>query len=215
MLLKSVYLYQLVLKIDLIRKLLIGTIKSLAFISDLIKVIVFFFFLYGNIALYIYGGAVNSGSSKIFEERFGDELAEPEYLFNFNDYFNTFYTLFMIMMTGHGGYDMYLTLGVPLSWWNNLYFISFFFVTNCIFLSILIGLICESTGAMMNSEDKLGDIEGENEGEGDDTGDDDDKGDKEETGNEGGENKEGNEDINEDMDLYLDLGRNAKNSDGD
>lgn len=77
MLVKSIYFYRLVLRIDLIRKILFSAIKAFPFISDLVKVIVFFFFLYGNLALFIYGGGVNSGSSKIFEERFGDELAEP------------------------------------------------------------------------------------------------------------------------------------------
>lgn len=71
----------------------------------------------------------------------------------------------MIMQTGYGGYDMYLTLNTPLSWWNNLYFISFFFITNLIFLSILIGLICDSTGAMMSSEEKKGEIEDGEAGE--------------------------------------------------
>lgn len=60
---KSIYFYSTILRIKLIRLVLVGTIKSLAFISDLVKVIGFFFFLYATLALYLYGGGVNSGSA--------------------------------------------------------------------------------------------------------------------------------------------------------
>lgn len=150
---KSVYLYKLILKIDLIRLLLVGTIKSLSFITDLFKVMLFFFFLYSNIALYLYGGGMNSGSSVKFEERFGDELGDSEFLFNFNDYFNCFNSLLIIMLTGFADYTKFLTLRDEISWWNNIYFISFFFITNIIFLNILTGLICDSTDAMMSNEE--------------------------------------------------------------
>lgn len=58
------------------------------------------------------------------------------------------------MLTGFADYTKFLTLRDEPSWWNNIYFISFFFITNIIFLNILTGLICDSTDAMMSNEEQ-------------------------------------------------------------
>ena len=141
--LKSTFYYNLILKVDMIRKIIFNIMAYFPYILEVLKVKLFFFFVYGNIALYIYGGSVNSGSSKIFEERFGEVLEEPESLFNFNDFFNSAYTLMVIMLTGYEDYFKYLTLGSSVSWLNSFYFVSFYFVTYHIFISILCGLVGE------------------------------------------------------------------------
>lgn len=67
------------------------------------------------------------------------------------------------MQTGFPDYIKYLTLNQEPSWWNNIYFISFFFITNLVFLNILIGLICDATGAMIANEEAKGEEEGGDE----------------------------------------------------
>lgn len=82
---------------------------------------------------------------------YGEELDEGVKFYNFNDYYHTFTTLLNTMLTGYGDYFKITSIRIGKSWWNNIYFISFFLITNCIFLNILIGMICESTAALLNN----------------------------------------------------------------
>jgi len=61
--LKAIHFYQLILKINLLRVLLVGTIKSFAFITDLLKVLLLVFFVYSLIGMKFYGGGMHSNSS--------------------------------------------------------------------------------------------------------------------------------------------------------
>jgi len=55
-----------------------------------------FFIIYATIGISVFGGNVNSGSPEMHEKIYGDELDENMMLFNFNDYYHSFLTLFMI-----------------------------------------------------------------------------------------------------------------------
>lgn len=54
-----------------------------------------------------------------------------------------------MMFTGPGGYDKLVTLDKETSMWDNLFFISYFFITNLIFVNILVGFLCANTYTIM------------------------------------------------------------------
>lgn len=151
---KSIQFYLLIMKVDLPKTLIEGTIKNFSFISELFKGLFFVYFIYSIIGLYLYGGSVNSGTAQKYYDRFGDELAPNAQLFNQNDYPHSFYLLFMIMMIGWGDYQKLLTINREPSWWNNLYFLSFYFIIGIVMFNNLQGLIIDSTIAVLASEKK-------------------------------------------------------------
>ena len=115
-----------------INTIVMGTYKSLPFIGDILAAIGVFFLIFGTIGISIYGGNINSGSPEKFEKIYGGELDETLMLFNFNDYYHAFLTMFMIMQTGWGGYDKTNTLGMELHFFHNIFFVGFFFFSNII-----------------------------------------------------------------------------------
>lgn len=49
------------------------------------------------------------------------------------------------------------------SWWNNLFYISYFFFSGVFFYNILMGFVCDNTAALMGDGEK-------EEGEGEENG---------------------------------------------
>lgn len=101
--------------------------------------------------IYFFGGSIHSASGELFEERYGSELSDNMKIFNFNDYYHSFMIMFMIMFTGWGGFDKMVTLNQNPTAWYNIYFVSFFFLSNIIFLNILVGFLCDNTDCIMNA----------------------------------------------------------------
>lgn len=135
-----------------IRAILIGTYKSLSFLTDILQVIGLLYFIFGIMGIYFFGGSIHSASNELYEERYGGSLSDNAKIFNFNDYYHCFMILFMIMFTGWGGYDKMVTLNLEPTGWYNIYFVGFFFFSNIIFLNILIGFLCGNTDAIMNAQ---------------------------------------------------------------
>lgn len=75
-------------------------------------------------------------------------MLEGSVYYNFNDYLHSFGFLINIMLIGWLDYIRIGTIKIGDSWMNNLYYISFFMLSNTIFLNILIGIICDSTSAI-------------------------------------------------------------------
>lgn len=80
-----------------INTIVMGTYRSLPFIVDILTAIGIFFLIFGTIGISVYGGNINSGSPAVYERTYGDELDETTMMFNFNDYYHAFLTMFMIM----------------------------------------------------------------------------------------------------------------------
>jgi len=84
-------------------------------------------------------------------EKFDDEMMEGSVYYNFNDYLHSFGLLLSIMLIGWLDYIFVGTIKIGDSWWNNLYYLSFFMLTNTILWNIIIGTICDSTSAILKN----------------------------------------------------------------
>lgn len=148
---KSFRFFNLFMLNGQIRAVFGGFIKSLPFLTDILLVIGVIFLLFGTLGISIYGGNINSGSPEQYQETYGDEMDENLMLFNFNDYYHSFLTLFMIMQIGWFGFDKTNTLGMKLTFWHNVFFFGFFFMANVIFNNILFGFLVDNTTASIDS----------------------------------------------------------------
>ena len=73
-----------------------GVLKCCKYVLDLLFVIFIFFMIYSIIGITFYGGNINSGSPDLYMKIYDEELDENMMLFNFNDFYHSFLTLFMI-----------------------------------------------------------------------------------------------------------------------
>lgn len=95
--------------------------------------------------MYFYGGSVHSGTNEKYFKTYGEEIDETSMIFNFNDYYHSFISLFMIMEFTWWGYDRVVTLECVMSAWHNVFFLSFFYFANINLLNILIGFLVKNT----------------------------------------------------------------------
>lgn len=123
---------------------------SFAFLTDILGIIVIFFFLFGSLGMSMFGGNVNSSTPAAFEEIYGDEPDELLMMMNFNDYYYAILTLFTVMM---GGWTSTVALNTAAfgkehqSMMYNVFFLIYFFFVNLCFLNTLFGFLVDNVSA--------------------------------------------------------------------
>lgn len=125
--------------------------NSFGFIADIVLIIIMLFFIFGTIGISLFGGGVNTGSFKTFEEKYGDELSPHAVHFNFNDYYHAFYTLSTIMLSDWLESIKVSTISQPPSQLINLFFIIFFFLSQLCFMNILFGFLVGSANSYLQT----------------------------------------------------------------
>ncbi len=149
---KAFRFYQIFMINVQIRVVVECVFKVMAFITDILFVILIFFLIFATMGISFYGGNVNSGSQELYEEIYGEELDEKIMIFNFNDYYHSMLTLFIVMMTGWHGWDKLNTLGNEMSMKHNIFFGFFFFFSNMVFLNILFGFLVDNINAYLSEK---------------------------------------------------------------
>ena len=138
---------------------------SFAFLTDILGIIVIFFFLFGSLGMSMFGGNVNSATPAQFEAIYGDEPDELLMMMNFNDYYYSILTLFTVMM---GGWTSTVALNTAAfgtehnSMAYNVFFLIYFFFVNLCFLNTLFGFLVDNVSA--NLEVAMEEEEAQNEG---------------------------------------------------
>ena len=135
----SLFLYQKEIKI-----VVTVAFKSFGFIADIILIVIMLFFIFATIGISLFGGNMHTGSHELFEERYGDELAEELTPLNFNDYYHAFYSLFIVMIGGWALIVQLNTIPIKPSVLFDFFFITFHFLTNLCFLNIIFGFVVGS-----------------------------------------------------------------------
>lgn len=136
-------------------KIVTGVIfDSLAFISDVLGIIVVFFFLFSALSISMFGGNVNSNTPAAFEARYGDEPDDLLMMMHFNDYPTSIFSLFTIMMAGYTGTLRLVTSVIPEennTMLYNIFFLIYFFFVNMCFLNVLFGFFVDNVSAGLDS----------------------------------------------------------------
>lgn len=128
-------------------------IKSLGFVVDVFGSIFVIILIYSTVGIAAFGGNVTSDITDIYRKKFDSEMDPYWMVLNFNDYWHSFLTLFCVMMGGWNGISTMNTLKSQQSHiLINLFFISFYFLTNLCFLSILFGFLVDNVSAYLSKD---------------------------------------------------------------
>lgn len=172
---------------------------SVAFISDILGIIVVFFFLFSAMSITLFGGNVNTNTPAAFDERYGGEPDDLLMMMHFNDYPTSIFSLFTIMMAGYTGTLRLVTSLIPEernTMLYNIFFLIYFFFVNMCFLNVLFGFFVDNVSAGLESG--LEKIAAEKEAKGEDEPD-------EETEDEDGSEKGEFDEMNDDLDRFIGL----------
>ncbi len=94
---KALRFYKLWLRSPTLKAIFESIYEATTYVGDILYIELILIIIYGVIGLALYGGNLNSGSPEVYEEIYGEEIDENMMIFNFNDFYHSFLTLFMIM----------------------------------------------------------------------------------------------------------------------
>lgn len=128
-------------------------VNSLGFVMNTFGSIIIVMLIYATIGISIFGGNVSSDTPNIYLAKFGGEM-DPLYLqLNFNDYYYALLTLFCVMVGGWPGLLTMNTLRSPSTTpAYNMFFMSYFFLSNCCLMNILFGFLVDNVSAYLTAQ---------------------------------------------------------------
>lgn len=136
-----------------IRIVLDVLVNSAIFLTDVIGMLGIVMLLFSSVGITIFGGVLNSKSLATFEGIMGDKPSGGSEYLNFNDYLNSFTTLFTAILSGWQDPLKMLSFSNPnRSMYHNYFFVAFFICANLFLLNVLIGFIIDNIVAYLSED---------------------------------------------------------------
>ena len=127
-------------------------VKSTLFLLDLIGMLFILMLIFSSIGINLFGGVVNSKNIEKFEKMRGEELDDGLQYMNFNDYMNSFMTLYAVILAGWQDFLRQFCFLMPDTgnFIHNYYFVFFFITANLFLLNVLNGFLIDNIVAYLS-----------------------------------------------------------------